>query len=231
MNIVRNSCLISISLLLFFACDFSSETYQRSNQPIRLKIDNKEEELRICASIDLDTNIANQLMALTKNTISQIPMMDEGGQATDSVGPGVISKVNYGEGNNIVRVHKEEFKKKGYLFFVYENGNGERYLALLKGADEYDILRYIKTNGINHGIETRDIIARLKKWNKDHEFVIIGASMDWLEIEFITTPTNLDSYAEEVYAFCPDVVDQGTGDLKTLKSEIIRTRGMFFWWD
>lgn len=223
--------LLALSLFIFPTCNYSSETYQRSNKPIHLKIDNKEEEQRICGKIDLDTNIAKQLMDLTKNTISQIPMMDEGGQATDSFGLGVISKVEYGESNNIIRVHKEEFKKKGYLLFVYENDKSERFLALLKGTDEYDILRYIKTNGINHGIETRDIIARLKKWNKDHDFVILGASMDWLEIEFITTPTNLDTYTEEVYAFCPDVVDQGTGDLKTLKSEIIRTRGMFFWWD
>jgi hypothetical protein len=43
-------------------------------------------------------------MGLSKNTIIQIPIMDEGGQATDSVGVGEISKVENSEVNNIVRM-------------------------------------------------------------------------------------------------------------------------------
>jgi hypothetical protein len=39
--------------------------------------------------------------------------------------------------------------------------------------------------------------------------VILGAGFDWVELRFGTLPLNLEEFAEEVYDFCPDTLDQG----------------------
>jgi hypothetical protein len=35
----------------------------------------------------------------------------------------------------------------------------------------------------------------------------------------------------EMYYFCPDVVDQGTGSVKALAESILGANVWFFWWD
>jgi hypothetical protein len=39
------------------------------------------------------------------------------------------------------------------------------------------------------------------------------------------------AFAREVYAFCPDVVDQGTGAVEALAAEMSRTNTLYLWWD
>jgi len=39
------------------------------------------------------------------------------------------------------------------------------------------------------------------------------------------------AFAEEVYQFCPDVVDQGAGSIDALAEEMKRTNALFLWWD
>jgi hypothetical protein len=37
--------------------------------------------------------------------------------------------------------------------------------------------------------------------------------------------------AKRMYDFCPDIVDQGVGDVKELAAELKRTGKLYFWWD
>ncbi len=60
---------------------------------------------------------------------------------------------------------------------------------------------------------------------------IVGADNDWVEIEFKTLPKNLAVFAEEIYDFCPDAVDQGPGNISGLVKEMQATRRLFLWWD
>jgi hypothetical protein len=71
----------------------------------------------------------------------------------------------------------------------------------------------------------------LKEWEKTSPFDIIGADNDWVEIEFKSLPKDLKSFAEEVYDFSPDAVDQGPGSTTELANEIQQTKRLFLWWD
>jgi hypothetical protein len=104
-------------------------------------------------------------------------------------------------------------------------------IGVLKGTDQYDILRVMYTNGDDYDISNQDVIERLKEWEKTSPFDIIGADNDWVEIEFKTLPKDLKSFAEEVYDFCPDAVDQGPGSPAELANEIQQTKRLFLWWD
>lgn len=42
-------------------------------------------------------------------------------------------------------------------------------------------------------------------------FDVVGASRDWVAIQFSRLPENVCEFAQEVYLFCPDTVTQGAG--------------------
>ena len=120
-----------------------------------------------------------------------------------------------------------------YMAFVVEMNAGIKTdrIGILKGTDQYDILRVMHTDGDDYDISNEDVIERLKDWEKSSPFDIIGADNDWVEIEFKTLPQDLKAFAEEVYDFCPDAVDQGPGSVGGLITEIELTKRLFLWWD
>ncbi len=109
-----------------------------------------------------------------------------------------------------------------YMAFVMEmNANIKTdKIGVLKGTDQYEILRTMHTEGDEYDISNQDVIDRLKEWEKNSPFAIIGADNDWVEIEFKTLPKDLKAFTEEVYDFCPDAVDQGPGSTAELVKEI-----------
>jgi len=128
---------------------------------------------------------------------------------------------------------RKRLKPLHYMAFVVAMNDGLKRdtIGVIKGADQYDILRIMQTSGKEYGILTEDVLVRLKDWEKIFSFDIIGADIDWVEIEFKTLPNDLRSFAEEVYDFCPDAVDQGPGNVNDLVKEMRSTRRLFLWWD
>lgn len=123
----------------------------------------------------------------------------------------------------------------GYIAFISErhygiNGAPDN-VSLLKTSDPYDMLRIMGTNGANYDISPDMVIARLKKWDAEFGLVLSGVGFDWLEAQFKRRPANMLEYAKEVYTFCPDVVEQGTGTVEALAKEMKRTNTLFLWWD
>ncbi len=128
---------------------------------------------------------------------------------------------------------REKLTPLKYMAFVVEMNAGIKTdkIGILRGTDQYEILRVMHTDGDDYDISNEDVIERLKEWEKSSSFDIIGADNDWVEIEFKTLPKDLKSFAEEVYDFCPDAVDQGPGSVNGLITDIQLTRRLFLWWD
>jgi len=120
-----------------------------------------------------------------------------------------------------------------YMAFVVEMNAGMKTdnIGVLKGDDQYDILRIMHTDGDEYDISNQDVIDRLKDWEKIASFDIVGADNDWVEIEFKTIPRDIKAFVEDVYEFCPDAIDQGPGTVEGLEKEIQKTRRLFLWWD
>ena len=72
-------------------------------------------------------------------------------------------------------------------------------------------IREAKTGAPNYGLDTEDIIGRLRQWQARCEFTVTGAERDAVDLKFETLPQDMDAFAKELYEFCPDLVDQGTG--------------------
>lgn len=84
-------------------------------------------------------------------------------------------------------------------------------VLILKTDDPYAAIRLRGTDGANYDVSTEDIIERLQGWRQLCEFRVVGAARDWVALQFETLPEKICAFAEDVYLFCPDTVDQGAG--------------------
>ena len=128
-------------------------------------------------------------------------------------------------------------------------------------GDPFARIRRAGTAAPNYDLDTADIIARLTAWQATCSFAVVNAEADAVEIAFTTLPPDMDAFARELYDFCPDLVDQGTGcvaemldamddpspetkaliegvdfddegyGVEILKREVQRDKAVTLWWD
>lgn len=109
-------------------------------------------------------------------------------------------------------------------------GHGPDQIAVLK-ANDHEYLALVRTDAINYDMEHEAVMERYRQWEKQYDLKLVGAGQDWLEAEIRNPPTDWLAFANEVYEFCPDIVDQGTGDVASLAAEMKRSRTLYLWWD
>ena len=213
------SAFLYMGILSFFGCSSQTEL-TKTEQELILKL-------------DLDKELVLELKKETKSKISQLPAIDpETSEELDKeYFDGFFSETTENVAINFVKKAKSKFKEKGYLVFYIEGQNGKKNIGLMKGNDELDILRYRKTDGINYDWESKDVLKKISEWKSKFGLIIIGCSLDYVHIEFDKLPQNMTEFAKEVYEFCPDSVDQGVGDLKSLEEYIKEEKGIWLWWD
>ena len=79
---------------------------------------------------------------------------------------------------------------------------------MAKNLDPFAEIRKAGTNGANYDLDTDAIIARLTHWQALCSFTVANAKGDSVDITFTTLP---NAFVRDLYEFCPDLVDQGTG--------------------
>jgi len=108
---------------------------------------------------------------------------------------------------------------------------GDVELVVAPGADQFDILRTARTDGVNYGIHTEAIVQQLARWDRTVGIDIVLANTDTVVFTLRKRPVDLTAFAREVHAFCPDTVEQGAGTLAALATEIGETSQVTLWWD
>jgi len=149
------------------------------------------------------------------------------------VANGIVISVPWSRSDQVLWSLREKLKPRQYMAFQIEINNALKVdrIGIIKGTDQYDILRIMHTNGDEDDVSHEDVIAKLKQWEKRFRFEIVGAENDWVEIEFRTMPQDLKAFAEDVYAFSPDTVNEGTGSLAELVKDINATKRLVLLWN
>jgi hypothetical protein len=147
--------------------------------------------------------------------------------------PGIVISVPEDKTDHILSSLRKKLLPLKYMPFVVEMNEGLKIdkIGIIKGTDQYEILRIMHTDGDEYDISNQDVIDRLKEWEINSPFDILGADSDWVEIEFKILPKDLAAFAEEVNDFSPDAVEQGPGSIAELAKEIQKTKKLFLWWD
>ena len=104
-------------------------------------------------------------------------------------------------------------------------------LAVGPGADQFDILRLARSDAINYGMSTEALIQELKRYDRQLGIDILEASTDTVVFNLRQLPTDSLAFAQDVYRFCPDSVDQGMGSVEALAATIVESKQVYLWWD
>lgn len=76
--------------------------------------------------------------------------------------------------------------------------------------------------------------AALRHWRDHYGAELIGLGKDVLSIRVARKPvarSEAIELARVQYAYCNDIVDQGTESLSSLAAELMAHDWWFFWWD
>lgn len=133
----------------------------------------------------------------------------------------------------LFKAHTNFLAKGCYLFRYHQSfniGGQPDKVGLLPTIDKYAVIAAMQTDGANSDVYTADIIKWLKELETEQPFVLTGVGFDYLEGNFTTRLKDPRGLAKRMYKFCPDIVDQGTGTVEKLASELQKGR-LYFWWD
>src|SRR5262249_12702507 len=147
-------------------------------------------------------------------------------------GEGVVLVTDPGRGRDVLRAVRGKLETSPYTAYLYDEGFGRKpdRIAVVKGLDEYGYLDVAGTDGINHGLDHAQVVERYRAWDSAYGLALVGAGQDWLEAAITTPPSDWLAFAKEVYAFCPDVVDQGTNSVDELARTLRESRTLYLWW-
>jgi hypothetical protein len=104
-------------------------------------------------------------------------------------------------------------------------------VVVAPGNSQFDILRVAQSDAVNYDMGTEDLIRKLEQYHSQYGIEIFHAETDTIEFRFLTMPSDLAAFCGDLYRFCPDIVDQGTGSVHALEKEIAKTGTVFLWWD
>lgn len=189
-----------------------------------------DEEAALFSAANIDDDSALQIRR-HGSSVEQLQGLDENWEYYDAEGVVLLTKPD--EGESVLRSLRVALDSSRYSVYILDQGFGfgPDSIAILANTDPWFYLQTVKINGINYDIDHDDVIQRLRKWDSLYGIQIIGGGMDWLHAEFDSPPKDWATFAHEVYDFCPDVVDQGTGSVDALAVELKQIRGVYLWWD
>ena len=188
-------------------------------------------ELNLATQIGFEADVLLLVKEEAKSHLHRMSGYD--GDGYQIMANGIVISVPWSRSDQVLWSLREKLKRRNYMAFQIEINNSLKVdrIGIIKGTDQYEILRIMHTNGDDDDVSHEDVIAKLKQWEKRIRFEIVGAENDWVEIEFRTMPQDLKAFAEDVYEFSPETVDEGTGSLAELVKDISATKRLVLWWN
>ena len=150
--------------------------------------------------------------------------------------PAIAFKIEtYNIGIEIIEKYSEQLGKKFYKLFLCNNSYDEDdyQLVITFSKDEYSPLFLMRTNGVNQGWSTLDLILKIISLNNDFDLnlELIFAENDGCDFRIRNNNFNQwKKLSERVNEFCPDVTDYDEEiDEYAVKTE--QNKILHFWFD
>lgn len=133
----------------------------------------------------------------------------------------------------IIDTYKSQLKNKDLIIYSSNLvfGLNKAVITILQSKNKFEPILFEGTNGVNYDIYPNDIIKKLIIWDKRYGIELNKVGEDFLEGSFINPPSDIPKLAQEMYEFCPDIVDQGCETIAALEQSIQDSNKFFFWWD
>lgn len=189
-----------------------------------------EDICKLSAQVGFDEEVVELLKREARGSLHRLTGFTEDGSEESAAGVAALIK-DMIDFDGIMRLQSSLIPRGYFAFHSRQPHFGPDAIAMIHSANPYDALKIKATNGINYGVETSDIITKLTQWQQQFSFTIVGVDYDLVEIILDTLPSDVDAFAQEVYEFCPDIVEQGTDTVEALVEDIKTKKFLFLWWD
>ena len=154
----------------------------------------------------------------------------------DSTWHGIIlHDLNEAMAREIFNTYYPGITKEGnYLYLThlhFDSSNKSLFdIAIVKAANQFDIVKRVGTQAINFDISNEKIIEKLKKWHSEANFKIVVVDNDRVEAIMLIKPENLKRFVKEIYEFSLEWMDIGVNYEAMLKD---CKENNYFWlrWD
>lgn len=171
-------------------------------------------ELELANSIGIATEICEIVKHECNGTLKQLSVVTDDYQLQPIAGLSVA--VRRSDVQPILASLQPRLTPFGYRAFWSErcdtNGRKESdEIAVARTDSDTFILGIRRPNGANYGLSPDDVANKIQDWKGRCQCQVVGAATDWVAIDFETLPGGACRFAEEVYNFCPDTVEQGVG--------------------
>lgn len=238
MNTFFRSLLFCSLVCIAHSCNESAPREERTQRSYRLT----SGERQLCRQSGVDTSLIIALRKYTKAALNVfvpdpvwVPLEDGNVAEESSHLKGLYFEATASEVDAIIDSLSSVFQEKGHTIYRCEENFGvnasKDKIAIVPTADKYKILQETGTDGINYDISNDSLLKIIRRFDEKYELTLIGANFDWCEFTFAKEPMNWMEMAEECYAVCPGIVDQGTGSVQALAEELQRRKTLYFWWD
>ncbi|WCO00314.1 DUF4253 domain-containing protein [Psychroserpens ponticola] len=198
---------------------------------------------------DVDKNgltIDTKLLSNIKNDLKKTPNKlnrevwnydKEGNEEHYVLNKGVVFKfVEEQKAHSIFNAYYEQVVKGNNYIFLTNMDFDESYntyydIVIIDGSDPFKIIELIGTNGVNYDVYNPDIIKKLKAWDSQINFKFVVIDVSRIHAYIGKLPRDINKFSNEVYEFCPDVIDQGYGTMDEMISDYTENKYFWLWWD
>lgn len=104
-------------------------------------------------------------------------------------------------------------------------------ICIVPFSDQFEVIKLVQTSAPNYDLTNDQVISWLREKSREFEFRTTVIDFDRIETILITEPKSYKILAEDIYEFCPDVIEQGHDSMKALIKHLQKTKQMWFWWD
>ncbi|WP_292025277.1 DUF4253 domain-containing protein [Maritimibacter sp. UBA3975] len=108
------------------------------------------------------------------------------------------------------------------------------FIAQVPTPDQTALPAWVRFGGWNLNPQPEMHVAAFRDWNARYGAVPVAMSGDVIEMEVTRRPATREdalTLAREMYEYCPDIVDQGSGTLSALAATLMVSDLWYFWWD
>lgn len=114
----------------------------------------------------------------------------------------------------------------------YSGGIKETIIAYIPTDKPYEVFAWIPFGGWNECPCAEDMISVSKYWYEKYGAVpsVITSDISEFSVRFLTED-EARIVGIQQYALCPDIVDQGVGELGCLIDTLTKSEIWYFWWD
>ena len=130
----------------------------------------------------------------------------------------------------------EQTEPAGFLDILTGEPFRECALAYVPVAQTrpWEVFAHLCFGAWNECPEPAIHVALAQYWHERFGARIVTAHFDTVEFKVDRPVSNREDameLAKQFYAYCPDIVDQGTGTIDSLAATLMGAKVWFFWWD